>query len=89
MPDRPVVVEQARRIVTERLAPAQTREHVINHRLVGVELSDIPADIFFPCVPQQIQFRLVHPQDRAVSANPVKSDGRGLDEITQDGLATA
>jgi hypothetical protein len=61
---------------------------VVNDLLVRVKFRDIPADILFPRVPEQIQFRLVRPKDRAIRTHPVQTHYGVFDKITERRLAS-
>ena len=58
-------------------------------RRIGVKFGYIMTEIIFPRVSQEIEFRLVRPQDCAVSCNPVQTEGGGLDEIAKGRLTVA
>ena len=75
------------------------REHrfdVVYHLLspkqnlrIRVKLDDVPANVFIARIPEEIELRLIRPQNGAVRTDPVEADGRCLDEIAQYGLAPA
>src|ERR1043165_9825053 len=83
MADRSIAMPQTRRVVTQRLAPAETGEDFLDHGGVRVKFGYVPADILFACIPEKIELGLVHPQDCSVRAHPVKADRRGLHEVAQ------
>src|SRR3978361_309665 len=88
MANRPVPVPQPRLVIAQRFTPAQASENIVDDSLVRVKFGDVPAEILFFFIPEKIELGLVRPQNGAVGAHPMKADGRGFYEISQNGLAT-
>ena len=83
MPHRAIFALHPRVVIVQCLTVCQPGKNVIDDRLIGVEIDDIPADIFFQLIAKQIELGLIRPQDRAIGTDPMQSDCRILDEITQ------
>jgi hypothetical protein len=85
------VVAQPRLVTLERFTPGQPREDVLDHWAIDVEFLDVPADVFLACVPEQIEFGLIDPQDSAIGSYPMEALGGmveaslelGVDEIRE------
>ncbi len=81
--DRSILRSQRRRVIVKCLAAAQALEDVLDRSRVGMELSNAPADVLLARIPEQIQLRLVDPDENPAGIHPMKSDGAVLDEILE------
>jgi hypothetical protein len=81
MLDRAVLASEAGLIIVDSFMICQAAQNVVNYFLVGVELGDMPTDVLLLPIAEQIQFRLIGPQDSAVWPYPVQPHCRILDEV--------
>ena len=87
--DRTILAPQAGRVAVDDLPCQQPGQDVLDHRLVDVELRNVPADVLIALVAQHIQFCLVHPKDASILADPVQRRGGTVEKIGQGLLALA
>src|ERR1051326_2465578 len=79
---------QPRFVVAHDFTGAQSFENVFDRLAIVVEVDDVMTDVLIARVAEQIEFRLVGAQNRAVSAHPVQTYRRVLEEVSQLCLAS-
>src|SRR4029079_1060182 len=84
---RAVLAEQARFVVDERLAAREASQHVVDRRLVGMELRDVLTDVFVARVAEHVALGLVAADHDAIRTPPVQADGGVLEELAELPLA--
>jgi len=89
MPDGTIAVTQTGRVIAQDLPAAEGREDVDNNGRVGMELGDVAPDVLLARVPQEVEFRLIRPEDRTVGPDPMQAYRRAFDEIAQGSFTPA
>jgi hypothetical protein len=83
MLDRAIVAAQPCLIVTERFVVCQVDQESGSEVLVDIELGDVTTDILLACISEKGQLSPVCPQDHAIWADVMHSDGCVLEEVRQ------
>ena len=81
MPDGAVLCEKPRGVALECLPAREPLQDILDHRLIRMELGDMPPDILVPLVAEKLKLRLVGAQDRAVRCHQMEPDCNVLEEI--------
>ena len=71
MPDGSVLAPELGRILIQPFIPRQTIEDVVDHRAIDMKFGDVMPEVLPGGVPQQVQFRLVDPEDDSIRPDPV------------------
>jgi len=81
--DRSILRAQTGLITAQGLICGKTRENIVEHRTVDMELSEMVTNIFVGRIAEELELRVVGPNDRAVARNRVDAFGGVFKKISE------